>query len=478
MDYDNKNFSISQAQYTQGAPSHIVVTSAGASTNTTNTDSTSQTPPLMKTTSQKSGGIGTGAIAGIAAAVIILALLAAAFCLWKFKFKKSRQERKNIKGKSELEDNSQPKGVQEYHEKGGASEESMLGTKRDSPGNGKEAPRTPPVELEGGFGGPSNGSMSMEHIGRAELPSPDPFSRHELESPGLGIRSELSTPEPPSELSTSDRNLVPELNSQPMAHELTSREIPHELSTSKRDSRVRPHSLRNNSLDSDVISPHDSASIRPSHHERQVSQDSIPTPASPSPRRPSFRFGPLPRRHSGHQRPGPSRLNSASSLDTIQTRFNESAPTQPGGNTPSVPPPQPLDPYGARSNGSRLAQGSPSPLGSPLLGNQPSPALSAFKSPALPASNPGIVDNGPPTPNLDISSTSAEREPLMDQSPQQGHRSTRFAENLTGDPEAMTREERERETERERRDEAEGRRVRTEKERIERNEDRIRRERK
>ncbi|KAL8803236.1 MAG: hypothetical protein Q9200_006294 [Gallowayella weberi] len=462
VDYDHSKFSVSQAQYTQGTPSHIVVTSAEGSTNTTTTDSTSGTPPLTKTSSGKAGGIGTGAIAGIAAAIVILVLLGISYCLWKFRFKKPWQDKKskNLEAEAELEGDSERKGVHEVFSKRRLSEASVRETEKGAKIDTKEVPRTPPAELEGGgpSGGLPNRTMSMENNGRAELPSPDPFRPHELESPGLvAMRSELSTPEPPSELSTSDRNLVAEFPSPDMAHE---------LSTSNRDSRIRPSSYRNNSLDSDIISPQDSASIRPGLQDRKGSQDTIPTPSSPTPQRPSLRFGPGPRRHSGLQRPNHIRLHSSSSHDTFETRFNEFS-TPPGGNTPSLPPPQPLEPYGARSNSFKFTHGSASPLASPPLGSQPSPSLSALNSPTLALSGPRFPDQEPQTPNLELSSTSTEREPLMNQSP--GFRNTRFAEDLTGDPETMTREQ----SERERRDEAEKGRVKTE---VERYEDRARRE--
>ncbi|KAL8801240.1 MAG: hypothetical protein Q9182_004589 [Xanthomendoza sp. 2 TL-2023] len=458
VDYDHSKFSVSQALYTQGAPSHIVVTSAEGSTNTTTTDSTSGTPPLTKTSSGKAGGLGTGAIAGIAAAIVVLLLLATSYCLWRFRFKKNPRDRKvKAKADAELEDTSEPKGVQEAFNKRRLSGESVRETKEAAKIHTEEVSRNPPAELEGGgpSGRLSNRTMSMETIGRAELPSPDPFKPHELESIGI-MRSELSTPEPPSELSTSDRNLVAEFPSPDMVHE---------LSTSNRDSRIRPTSYRNNSVESDIISPQDSASIRPNLHDRKNSQDTIPTPTSPTQQRPSLRFGPGPRRHSG-QRPNHIRLHSSSSHDTFETRFNEFS-TPPGGNTPSLPPPQPLEPYGARSNSFRFAHGSASPLASPPLGSQPSPSLSAFNSPTLASTGPRFPDQEPQTPNLELSSISTEREPLMNQSP--GFRSTRFAEDLTGDPETMTREE----SERERRDEAEKGRVKTE---VEKFEDRARRE--
>lgn len=311
MDYDNNKFSISQAQFTQGAPSHIVTTSAASGTNTTENNTTdSDNPNVVKTTSHTSHGIGTGAIAGIAVAIVVLAAAAAGFCLWRFKFRKSRRDGA-IHGTAELEGDVEPKGVHEAFNKRRLSHESAHETKKGASVDANEVPRTPPVELEGAgpFGGSPHAEPSIGQGVRAELPSPDPFMP-QLESPGFGIiRSELSTPEPPSELSTADPSLVPEL---------TSRELAHEMS-SNRNSRHRPGSYFNNSLDSDTILPQDSASVRPRLHRRKGSEDTLPTPTSSPPKRPSLRYSG--RRHSGQQRPHHGRLQSSSSHDTFETRF-------------------------------------------------------------------------------------------------------------------------------------------------------------
>ncbi len=446
MDYDNERFSISQAQYAQGQPSRIVVTSAEDSENGTATDSTPESPVLTKTSSQKSGGIGTGAIAGIAAAIIILALLAGAYCLWRFKFKKSSKSKDNTKGKHELEDNIEPKGVFEAYNKRRLSEESSHDSKNAAKHHVNEVQPTPAAELDGEDprGGPSNRSVV------AELPSPDPF-RPELESPGLELRSELSTPEPPSELSTSDRNLVPELASGGTGHGLASQGRAHELPSSG-----RPQSYRNNSIDSDTITPQDSASVRPRVHGRKGSDDTIATPASPTQQRPPLRL-------SGRwnsARSAQFRLNSSSSHDTIQSRIDDPS----GGNITSLSSPHHGEPSAPRSNSFRHAQGAPSPLASPPLGSQSSPALSALNSPTFPCSNLRLADNGPPTPMyLGISSNSAETEPLMNESQQHGSRSTRFAEDFASDQGAPSGEE----LERQRGDEVERSLVRTEVQRVE-----------
>lgn len=446
VDYDNDRFSISQAQYAQGQPSRIVVTSAEDSENGTTTDSTPESPVLTKTSSQKSGGIGTGAIAGIAAAIIIVALLAGAYCLWRFKFKKSSKSKDNTKGKAELGDNDEPKAIVEAYNKRRSSEESSHDSKNAAKHNVNEVQyTTPTAELEGAYfgGGPSNKSMSMEH--RAELPSSEPF-RPELESSNLGlIRSELSTPEPPSELSTSDPSLVPELASGGRGHGLASRGPTHELPSSD-----RPQFYRNNSIDSDTITPHDSASVRRPFHGRKGSDDTMDAPTSPTRQRPHL---PLSSRRN-NTRPTQFRLNSSSSHDTIQSRIDDPL----GGNNTSLSSPHHGEHYAPRSNSFRNAQGSPSPLASPPLGSQSSPSLSGLNSPTLPYSNQRLADNGPPTPMyLGVSSTSAEIEPLMNENQQHGSRTTKFAEDFASNQGAVNGEE----VEKQRGDEVERSLVRT-----------------
>ena len=413
VDYDHNSFSISQAQYNEGTPSHIVATTSTNGTDTTNgnnssTTNTSDNPSLVKSTSSTSHGMGTGAKAGIAAGIIVLAVVVAGFCFWKYRHRKPKPAQ-NTKNRAELEDNEEPKGIQEAYSKRRLSEESVRESKKGYSSRVNEIPQTPPenaAELDTTpFGGPSRAQTGLDQPERAELPSPDPFMP-EMESSGLGfIRSELSTPEPRSELATADPSLVPELTSQDMRHELSG-------SNSNRNSRVRPLSYRSNSVNSEIL-PQDSASVRPTLHNRKGSDDSIPTPISPVPQRPSLRNN---RRHSGFQRSYHGRLNSQSSHDTFETRFNPNS---------STPQPQ--------------QQGSPSPLASPPLASQPSPSLSALNSPTLPHQQLSF-SSGPPTPSLDIS----ERDPLISSSQQNPVFRTKFSENLTSDPEVMTKEEKQR----------------------------------
>ncbi|KAL8699736.1 MAG: hypothetical protein Q9201_005835 [Fulgogasparrea decipioides] len=397
VDYDHNKFSISQAQYTQGTPSHIVLTTSTDGTNSTSNGTNSDNPTLVKTTSHASHGIGTGAIAGIVVAIVLLAVAAAGCYFWRYRSKRSKRD-EGIKGKHELAGDVEPEGgVHEHFSKRRPSNDSTRDTKKGASINVEQVAQTPLAELAAhSHAESSTAATSLEQKETAELPSPDPYNRHELESGLAIIRSELSTPEPASELSTADRSLVPELTSGELAHEMPS----HRNS--------RPPSKRMDSIDSDILSPQDSASIRAT---RKGSDDTLTTPASPQPKRPTkysqrrhSGYTPQPKDGSGRQeRPRHIRLNSSSSHDTFETRFNESHPHQ---------------------------YGSPSPLASPPLGSQPSPSLSALNSPTIPHTQ--IADTGPPTPGIAIS----ENEPLIRQRPFQ----TKFSESLPAGPDLVATE--------------------------------------
>ncbi|KAL8672427.1 MAG: hypothetical protein Q9168_003105 [Polycauliona sp. 1 TL-2023] len=95
-------------------------------------------------------------------------------------------------------------------------------------------------------------SAQLDHL-LSQLPKPED-SAPELVATGIGVRSELSTPDP-SEISASNRYLLAENTSKAMAHELTLRQFPHGLS-------ARPISSRKYSVGSDSVFPHESASVR------------------------------------------------------------------------------------------------------------------------------------------------------------------------------------------------------------------------
>ena len=310
VDYDNNNFSISQAQYNEGTPAHIVALTMSGTTESTNTNTTSENPPLVKTTSHSSGGIGTGAIAGIVV-VVVLILLGSGFLAWR-KCTGRKRQTKSFEVDGELD--AEPK--EGFFGKTRVSSESQDETKKGPRVMQKEVVATPPAELNG-----SNVfELSSNQSFPAEMPSPDP----ELEAASIN-RSELSTPEPigsPSELSTGGQYAFPK------------------LSGSRRSSR-----FRNRSLDSDISTLPGNASPTSGQHDRQNSQDSIANPMiargsslrssqqRQSVRRPSLR------RHG----------NSASSDTTFQTRMDE----------PGFSPPRPSSPFKSQASPSMSAFSSP-----------------------------------------------------------------------------------------------------------------------
>lgn len=152
VDYNDNRFSISQAQYLPGQPSHIVPTNFEESGFR---EPMPEYPLIEQTTSRKSKSIGKGSIAGITASISVLIILAAACCLWWPKRKESSKPQDDTKGKVELENTTRVYGM-------------------------KESPRLPRgAELEASS---LDGRPLTEYRGRAELPSLDPF-KPELESP-------------------------------------------------------------------------------------------------------------------------------------------------------------------------------------------------------------------------------------------------------------------------------------------------------
>lgn len=276
-----------------GTPSHIVAMTkhnGPGPTDTTNT--TSGTPPLGKTTSHKSGGIGTGAIAGIAAAIIILTLSIGGFAFWRFYWKNRHQNKTD--STAELDS----KNAQDTKQRP-SSDSSLGGTKKEVASDVKEvsSPMTPPTMPEM--------PASFPFFEPPELP--DSSYRSELESgfvssPELAaeeIRSELSTPEP-SELASSG---------------LPSPDLPDPFGAASSSSTTGlwRHSRRQDSSDGETVSTPTTLG----HNDRKGSDESalsVPTPL-------------IPRHHSLKHSDGPfrpplhRRKESSSSVETIGSRL-------------------------------------------------------------------------------------------------------------------------------------------------------------
>jgi len=210
VDYEHSNFSISQAAFDPNAPSQIVSIISNASTaitGATNANPTSSNGPIVKTASGSgSHGIGTGAIAGIAIAIVLIASLCGAF----FVFRSLKRRRNSKKAKfEELE--GEPKFIPDIDQDSKHDYSHDLETAKKPMAaatvTAVDSPMTPPLsEVDGGYFAAINGKERYSsniielpgspgsHLNRSEMGSPEP---PELESPEPeALRSELSTPEP------------------------------------------------------------------------------------------------------------------------------------------------------------------------------------------------------------------------------------------------------------------------------------------
>ncbi|KAK4691133.1 hypothetical protein P7C71_g5803, partial [Lecanoromycetidae sp. Uapishka_2] len=221
IDYDNSNFSISQAVYDPSTPSHIVAISSSTTTGTTSSNPTASGAPIVKTTNNNAHGIGTGAIAGIAIAIVLIASLIGAFFI-----RKHIQKHKRIPKAHELEadkpEDTQEMSIEYATKKDFSSSDGPEAKNRNTLVEVKEIPVTPAAplsemdaEMHGFFGDdvekrPIHQELPGSPVNRSEMSSPEPLPRHELPSPDPDmqrLRSELSTPEPMylnSELPTPD----------------------------------------------------------------------------------------------------------------------------------------------------------------------------------------------------------------------------------------------------------------------------------
>lgn len=206
VNYEHSNFSISQATFDPDVPSHIIPLAANAKTATTggpsgNTASTDGA--VIKTTAGGgSNGIGTGAIAGIAIAIILLGSLCGAL----FFFRRRRNSKKVHSEKFASEPKYIPNN-EDFKQDFSQDPEALKKPMADATVTAVDSPMTPPLsEADGGYfsaiskrGGVSSNVTELPGCPgsfpcRSEMGSPEP---PELESPDpQGLRSELSTPEP------------------------------------------------------------------------------------------------------------------------------------------------------------------------------------------------------------------------------------------------------------------------------------------
>ena len=192
VDYEQSNFSVSQATVDASVPSHIVAISH-AKTGTTVANPTSSNTAIIKTTTNGSHGIGTGAIAGIAIAIVLIATLCGSF----FIFRSLRRKRQSQKAALTLVD--EPKAISDLESdpKHGFSDEPEVKKNTTTTVTVAEVPMTPPLsEADGNEFFAPFGERRRPQSRIMELPA-EPVDRSEMPSPSPeDLRSELSTPEP------------------------------------------------------------------------------------------------------------------------------------------------------------------------------------------------------------------------------------------------------------------------------------------
>ena len=193
VDYEQSNFSISQATFDASVPSHIVAISHASTTGTTTANPTSSNAAIVKTTNNVSHGIGTGAIAGIAIAIVLIATLCGSF----FILRSLRRKRWSQKMAMAAADEPKPMSDMDSDHKHDFSDEPEVKKNTTTTVTVAEVPMTPPLSEADGteffapFGEkqrPQSRIMELpaEPVDRSEMPSPSPED----------LRSELSTPEP------------------------------------------------------------------------------------------------------------------------------------------------------------------------------------------------------------------------------------------------------------------------------------------
>lgn len=219
VNYESKNFSISQSLFNKDSSPHIVAIShvetqtATSSSNSLPTSSPTSTgsstqPAIIKTTSPASHSLGTPAIAGIAIAIVLLLVIAGGIGVW-LRIKRKRERKRRLENTPELPAHQPlPPDRAELEEKGTGQFSGSANDKKGPRSSVEEVSDEKQTQLDqqeinlmdqgnSGLHG-HRVEMSGSDVLTPELPSPDPFmAPAELSTPEAElIRSELSTPEP------------------------------------------------------------------------------------------------------------------------------------------------------------------------------------------------------------------------------------------------------------------------------------------
>lgn len=211
MNYDSKNFSISQSLFSKDSARHIVPvqpaeTQTATSSPISPTSTASSTlPPITKSTSHPSHSLGTPAIAGIAIAIVLLAIAGGigAWLLIKRKRASKRQTPELAADPPYPHDKVELENGENGQLPGSFNDQKGPRTSVEEASNEKIQTQLDQREINIMDGNDGIHSTHCEAGGSEvltpELPSPDPFGfgPHEPSSSEAQLmRSELSTPEP------------------------------------------------------------------------------------------------------------------------------------------------------------------------------------------------------------------------------------------------------------------------------------------
>lgn len=185
VNYENQQFSISQAIPAPDSASQIIADSVNATSPTP-----TSVPSGVVTKSSKSHSLSTGAIVGIAIAIVLVALIVGGVLLF-FNLKKRRERNK----KSSLELDANPPPPRDRAELS-AEEERLSGSTIVKLINVDEAAHKDPDSTDQQDVPLMKKETAELEVPKPELPSPDPNAKHEMPTSDPPPRSELSTPEP------------------------------------------------------------------------------------------------------------------------------------------------------------------------------------------------------------------------------------------------------------------------------------------
>ena len=222
VDYENKNFSISQTAFTN-APAHIIaIQPSNGTVDTTSSTGKNGGSTVTKTTGHSSHAFPVGAIAGIVVAVILIAFISGFFTARSYRKKHHPRSKRMTDNAEELP--ADPRYPHGKAEADGAHFSNHILDKKQVLVDENSVPASPGIEMQA-----SNSYMAQTpelpgsppiHPARSEAPSPEPSagwtempsherSAYELYGTREGITSEMPSPELRSTGSPPIRNGYP-----------------------------------------------------------------------------------------------------------------------------------------------------------------------------------------------------------------------------------------------------------------------------